>query len=121
MDATNRKDEATVNGTAMQYARPIAWAATAGLLALTVLAVLERGYVGIFALQLSSFAGAQVLFDLVIALVMVLVWLRGDARRTGRAFLPWLLITLAAGSFGPLLYLCLGGRRRKSLIKSEAR
>lgn len=118
MNATNREDEANANAMPMQYARPIAWAATAGLLALTILAVRERGYVGIFALQLSSFAGAQVLFDLVIALVMVLVWLKRDARRTRRAFLPWLLITLAAGSFGPLLYLCLSPRRRKSGVDS---
>jgi len=118
MNATNRKDEAIVNVMAMQYARPLAWAATTSLLALTILAVRERGYVGIFALQLSSLAGAQVLFDLAIALVMVLVWLRHDARWTGRSFLPWLLITLAAGSFGPLLYLCLRPRGRKPDVES---
>lgn len=43
--------------------------------------------------------------DLVIALGLVLVWLVQDARAQGRNPWPWVAITLATGSFGPLLYL----------------
>lgn len=73
--------------------------------ALTVAAVAQHGYVGIFAHQWQNLAGLQVLTDLGIALGLVLVWLWRDARIHGRNPYPWIVLTLAAGSFGPLLYL----------------
>jgi len=75
---------------------------------LTVAAVLQHGYVGIFQYQLQSLAGLQVLADLGIALLLVMVWLWRDAQQTGRNAWPWIVLTLAAGSFGPLLYLLTG-------------
>lgn len=72
---------------------------------LTLAAVLQHGYVGIFQYQLQSLAGLQVLADLGIAMGLVLVWLWRDARLSGRNAWPWIVLTLAAGSFGPLLYL----------------
>lgn len=78
---------------------------------LTGLAVWQHGYWGIFATQLASWAGMQVLADLAIALGLVLVWLWRDARAQGRNPWPWLLLTLAAGSFGPLVYLLVARRR----------
>ena len=72
---------------------------------LTAFALQAHGYFGIFALHFQTFGGAQVLADLVIALTLVLVWMWHDARRTRRTFWPWLLATLALGSFGPLVYL----------------
>jgi hypothetical protein len=73
--------------------------------ALTAVAVAQHGVLGIFAWQLQNTAGLQVLVDLVIALSLFLVWMWDDARRTGRNPWPWLVLTLAAGAFGPLLYL----------------
>ncbi|TAG26601.1 MAG: hypothetical protein EAZ37_08760 [Burkholderiales bacterium] len=49
-------------------------------------------------------ASWQVFFDLVIALSLLLVLIGRDAKASGRPFWPWLLLTLATGSFGPLLY-----------------
>ncbi len=72
---------------------------------LTVYAVMDVGYLGLFDYQLRSPAGWQVLADLVIALVLVLTWLFMDAKRSGRSPWPWVILTLAAGSFGPLLYI----------------
>lgn len=72
---------------------------------LTVTAVWAHGYVGIFDYQLRSLAGLQVLADLGIALWLVLVWLWRDARTHARNPYPWMVLTLVAGSFGPLLYL----------------
>jgi hypothetical protein len=84
----------------------LAWGAlTLAFGALTVAAVLQHGIVGIFALQLANLAGLQVLADLGIALLMVLLWLWRDARAAGRNPVPWVILTVAAGSFGPLLYL----------------
>ena len=77
----------------------------AGFSALTALALWNHGYWGIFAPHFESFAGAQVLVDLVIALTLVLVWLVRDARASGRNPWPWVVLTLTAGSFGPLIYL----------------
>ncbi len=73
--------------------------------ALTVPALVQHGYFGIFALHLQTFGGAQVLADLVIALTLVLVWMWHDAKATGRNVWPWIVATLALGSFGPLVYL----------------
>ncbi len=72
---------------------------------LTAYAVMQVGYVGIFDYQRHSPAGWQVFADLVIALVLVLLWLVKDAKKTGRSPWPWVALTLASGSFGPLLYI----------------
>ena len=89
--------------------------------ALTVLALMHHGVTGIFSHQFANFAGMQVFLDLVIALALFLVWMWRDARASGRNPWPWLLLTLVAGSFGPLVYLILhpqkpdtGGRRGNS-------
>jgi hypothetical protein len=81
--------------------------------ALSAVAVWQHGVVGIVVWQLQNSAGWQVLADLVLALGLVLVWMEHDARARGRRFVPWLLLTLVAGSFGPLLYL-LAQRRERS-------
>ena len=81
--------------------------------ALSAVAVARHGYVGIFTMQLQTAAGLQVLVDLIIALVLVMVWMVHDARRTGRNPWPWLAATLALGSFGPLGYLLVGELRAR--------
>ena len=73
--------------------------------ALTSVAVWHHGYRGIFETMFQSWAGVQVLVDLVIALVLVLVWMWRDAQVLKSSVWPYVLITLVAGSFGPLLYL----------------
>jgi Kef-type K+ transport system membrane component KefB len=72
---------------------------------LSGVALWQHGYWGLFAPAFSSTAAAQVLADLGIALLLFLVWMWRDAARLRRNPWPWLLITLALGSFGPLLYL----------------
>mgnify|MGYP001815876036 CR=1 len=80
---------------------------------LTVYAVMEVGYIGIFDYHRHSPAGWQVFTDLVIALVLVLLWLIPEARRNGRSPWPWVVLTLVSGSFGPLLYLLVTGNTPK--------
>lgn len=77
---------------------------------LTLYAVSQVGYIGIFEYHLHSPAGWQVIADLVIALVLVLIWLVPEARKAGRNPWPWVVATLLLGSIGPLLYLVLAGR-----------
>lgn len=75
---------------------------------LTLYAVMDVGYIGIFDYHRHSSAGWQVFTDLVIALTLVLFWLVDNAKRTGRNPWPWVVLTLFLGSFGPLLYLAFG-------------
>jgi len=77
----------------------------AGFGVLTALALMDVGYLGILEPHLRSWGGAQVLTDLVILASLACVWMIGDARERGLPAWPFILITLVAGSFGPLLYL----------------
>lgn len=73
--------------------------------ALTVAALWQHGFWGIIAPHFQSFGGGQVFADLVIALTLAMVWMWHDAKATGRNVWPWIIATLALGSFGPLFYL----------------
>jgi hypothetical protein len=73
--------------------------------ALSAVALQRHGYRGIIAPQFQTFGAGQVLADLVISLSLCLGFIARDAKASGRRFWPWLVITLIAGSFGPLGYL----------------
>jgi Terpene cyclase DEP1 len=72
---------------------------------LTVIAVADVGYWGIIEPAFKSWGAAQVFFDLVILAVLGVIWMVRDARARGANPWPFVLLTFAAGSFGPLLYL----------------
>lgn len=72
---------------------------------LTTLALLDVGYFGILAPHFKSYGEAQVLADLVIMGLLACIWMVRDARDSGIPAWPFILVTLMAGSFGPLLYL----------------
>jgi len=76
--------------------------------ALSLVAIAEHGYIGIFTNLFQNSAGWQALADLGIACGLIMVWMVGDARAKGRTAWPYLVLTLAAGSVGPLLYLLVG-------------
>jgi hypothetical protein len=65
----------------------------------------QVGYVGIWQAGLANLAALQVLLDLVIVCALASIWMLVDGRSRGLTAWPFVLITLAAGSFGPLLYL----------------
>ena len=75
--------------------------------ALTIWALMNGGLSGIFSFHQSP-GGWQVFIDLVIALLLLLTFLVPHARAHGRNPWPWVAMTLAMGSFGPLLYLATG-------------
>ena len=72
---------------------------------LTAYTLLRYGYVGFFREVISNLASLTVMVDLVISLTIILVYLGNDANQRGIAVVPYLLLTLAFGSVGPLLYL----------------
>ncbi len=74
-------------------------------LALTAITLWHHGYIGLFQFQLSSYAGMQVLTDLVIALTLFLIWMWHDAKRYDRSPWPWAIATMTTGSIAPMVYL----------------
>lgn len=75
--------------------------------ALTAIALAEVGLVGIFAPISQSWGVAQVFVDLVILAVLACFWMVSDARERGLPAWPFVVVTVLAGSFGPLFYLVL--------------
>lgn len=73
--------------------------------ALSAVALWRHGFWGIIAPHFQSFGAGQVFADLVIALTLAMIWMWHDAKTTGRHVWPWIVATLALGSFGPLFYL----------------
>ncbi len=80
---------------------------TAVFCAFTAWIVSRTGLTGFYAQLADSPAAWQVLTDITIALGLVLIWMWRDARAHGRAFWPYVPLTLVLGSIGPLLYLLL--------------
>jgi len=76
-----------------------------GFALLTALALMDVGYFGILKPHFLSWGAGQVFVDLVIALTLACIWMIADARERGMSAWPFVAITLAAGSFGPLAYL----------------
>jgi hypothetical protein len=75
------------------------------LLASNAYAVYLYGYIGFFRTVLANFAGVATFVDLIIALVLILAWIGDDARRRNVSAIPYLVLTIALGSVGPLVYL----------------
>ena len=73
--------------------------------ALTGYAILEVGYIGILEGGLANWGATQIFVDLIIACTLAMIWMVRDARQRSLNPWPYVAITLAGGSFGPLLYL----------------
>ncbi|MCX7060820.1 MAG: DUF2834 domain-containing protein [Gammaproteobacteria bacterium] len=93
----------------MNLSRPVLLAVALPFAALTAYALNEVGLIGIFTAHMNP-GGAQVFTDLVIALCLLMVWMVGDARSRGITVWPYIVATLALGSFGPLAYLLMRGK-----------
>ncbi|MBO9688996.1 MAG: DUF2834 domain-containing protein [Mitsuaria chitosanitabida] len=89
--------------------------------AYSMVVMFELGYLGLWKALLAGPASRQALADLMIASVLLLGFLWRDARQHGRRFWPYALITLAAGSFGPLLYLLLAPKPAATPADSATR
>ncbi|NCT85314.1 MAG: DUF2834 domain-containing protein [Comamonadaceae bacterium] len=80
----------------------------------------EVGYTGIWQAGMASIGAWQLLVDFVITSLILLGFLWRDATQTGRRLWPFALLTLAAGSFGPMLYLLLSPRGSSARLDREA-
>ncbi|MBM4266218.1 MAG: DUF2834 domain-containing protein [Deltaproteobacteria bacterium] len=77
----------------------------ADFVALSLYAVSQVGYLGIFESMLTNMGTIQIGADLIIALGLVLLWMVRDAREHGLSPMPYVVLTLLLGSIGPLVYL----------------
>lgn len=95
--------------------RTLLLAAASVFTAFSIWIVSRTGLAGFYEQLLASPAAWQVFADLTVALLLVLSWMWRDAQARGRAFWPYLLLTLALGSIGPLTYLLLQPPREARL------
>jgi hypothetical protein len=80
--------------------------------ALTAVAIADAGILGIFLPHFRAWGPAQVFTDLVILALLSCIWMVGDARARETNPWPFVILTLLAGSFGPLFYLVARELRR---------
>ena len=95
-------------------------AVTAVFGVLTGIALADVGYLGIFEPHFQSWGAAQVLADLVILALLACVWMTADSRTSGIPAWPFIVVTILAGSFGPLLYLIVRARKAPKLALATA-
>lgn len=74
-------------------------------LALTGYAMWNLGLVGIIEAASANAGTILLSVDLVLALGVACFWMWGDAKQRGETALPYILLTAATGSAGPLAYL----------------
>lgn len=100
--------------------RPVLALVLAAFGAYSLYVLWELGYAGLWQACMANIGTWQLLLDFVIMSVLAVGWMARDARRTGRTLWPYALITVTAGSFGPLLYLLLAPRERTVPVGREA-
>lgn len=74
-------------------------------LAVSAPAVAEFGYLGLWRLIGQNAGTVQLFADLTVAMTLVTSWMLRDSRDCKVAAWPYVLLTVAAGSVGPLGYL----------------
>ena len=84
------------------------WLLLPALLAFTGVsawALFEHGYLALWRLPFQDSGTLQMFCDLAVGMLLVSVWMVRDARKRQVRVAPFLVLTVAAGSLGPLLYL----------------
>ena len=87
--------------------------------ALTAVALMDVGFIGIIEGELSGWGHRQVFANLIIAGILGCFWMAGDAPKRGLPAWPFILITLLAGSFGILFYLVAREQRKPPEVLRE--
>lgn len=76
-----------------------------GFLAFTGYAIIQYGYLGFFDQVLGSTVSMLLFTDLTICLSLAGLWMFFDARQRDLPVAPYLVVGLALGAAGPLMYL----------------
>ena len=83
---------------------------------LTAYSIFTVGYTGIFVAGTANWGAIQIFCDLIIVCGLACIWMIADAQRRQLNPWPFIVVTLFAGSFGPLLYVL----RRERITASVA-
>ena len=78
---------------------------TAAFTVISGIALARFGYVALWQLPFESAGTVQLFADLCIAMLLITSWMMRDARTSGVPALPYVVLTVLTGSFGPLGYL----------------
>lgn len=105
----------------MPSLKPLLWLVTLAFAAFSLWVMAQVGYLGIFQGGLANLGAAQITVDLVIACTLAMGFIARDCRAQGRAWWPWALLTLAAGSIGLLAYLLWPRRQVDPVDRGAAR
>ncbi len=89
----------------MAWLKPVLWLIALPFGGFSLWVMGQVGYLGIWQGGLANLGSLQITLDLVVACCLLTGYLARDCRAQGRAWWPWALLTLVAGSFGPLAYL----------------
>lgn len=81
--------------------------------------LVEEGYIAIWQASFMSPATMQVLFDLVIACMVFMVWMIKDASARGISPLPWMIAIVATGSIAILVYLLVREWQKKAQLQVQ--
>lgn len=89
----------------MPLQKPLLVLVTLLFCAFSLWALLQIGFVGIWQSGFANLGSAQITVDLIVACSLLVGFIARDCRAQGRRWWPWAVLTLAAGSLGPLAYL----------------
>ena len=90
-----------------------------GFAVLTGYALYDVGILGIFRAATATSGALQVFVDLIIVCFLACMWMFIDGRKRSLNPWPYIVITVLAGAFGPLLYLLRREWRSESVATSD--
>ena len=90
-----------------------------GFAVLTGYALYDVGISGIFGAATADSGALQVFVDLIIVCFLACMWMFIDGRKRSLNPWPYIVITVLAGAFGPLLYLLRREWRSESVATSD--
>lgn len=89
----------------MSWLKPALWLVALVFGALSFWVLMQIGYLGIWQGGFANLGSTQITVDLAVACTLAMGFIARDCRARARAWWPWALLTLAAGSIGLLAYL----------------
>lgn len=95
----------------MHVPKPVLWLITLVFGGFSFWVMAKIGYFGIWQGGFANLGSTQITFDLLVACTLLMGVIVRECRSEGHPWWPWVLLTLTAGSLGPLAYLLWRSRK----------